>query len=177
MAENVLIVVDYQKDFVTGALGFPAARAIEQAVCRKIRDRKAEGYDIIFTFDTHGEDYLSTREGKGLPVPHCLRGEAGWELYGEAAELLHLGMGFEKSQFGSFELARYLQEKKYRRVELIGVVTQICVLSAAVLAQAALPESEIWVDAACCASPDQKLEEAALDVMEGLQIRVANRRA
>lgn len=176
MSDNLLIVVDYQVDFVTGALGFPEAKAIEEAVCNKIQARSKEGYDIIFTFDTHEPDYLSTREGRKLPVSHCQRGSEGWNLYGRTAELLRLGMGFEKNAFGSLELAQYLRDKKYRRVELIGVVTQLCVLSCTVLAAAALPESDIIVDAACCASPNGPLHESALDVLEALQITVANRK-
>ncbi|MCI8361222.1 MAG: cysteine hydrolase [Clostridiales bacterium] len=174
-SKKVLVIVDYQVDFVTGALGFPEAAAIEEKLCQKIKTRRAEGYDTIFTFDTHGEDYLSTSEGRGLPVPHCLRGSGGWRLYGRVGELLPGGMGYEKSQFGSMELAGYLKEQKYETVELAGVVTHICVLSNAVLAKSALPDSEIVVDASCCASNDPSLGEKALDLLEGLQIKVIGR--
>lgn len=174
-SKKVLVIVDYQVDFVNGALGFPGAAAIEDNICRKIEARRAQGYDTVFTFDTHEEDYLSTPEGRGLPVPHCLRGTEGWCLYGRVGELLSGGMGYEKSQFGSMELAQYLKEQKYETVEFIGVVTNICVLSNAVLAKSALPESEITVDASCCASNDPALGEKALDILDSLQIKVTGR--
>lgn len=174
-AKKALVIVDYQNDFVCGSLGFPAAAAIEDALCAKIEARAAEGYDCIFTFDTHEEDYLSTFEGRHLPVPHCLRGTEGWCLYGKVAALLPLGMGFEKPHFGSMELVEYLRGQGYDTVEFVGVVTNICVLSNALLARTALPDSEIVVDASCCASNDEKLGKAALDVMEGLQITVIGR--
>ena len=173
--KKALIIVDYQTDFVTGSLGFPGAADLEEKICRKIEAARAEGRDCIFTFDTHEDDYLSTPEGKGLPVPHCLRGTEGWCLYGKVGGLLPQGMGFEKSQFGSAELARYLAEQKYDEVEFIGVVTNVCVLSNAVLAKAALPGGKISVDASCCASNDPELGEKALDIMAGLQVEITGR--
>ena len=89
---KLLVVVDYQNDFVNGSLGFPGAEALEEPICRKIEEYKARGDDVAFTFDTHGEDYLETQEGKNLPVTHCVRGMPGWELYGRVADYCGAGL-------------------------------------------------------------------------------------
>lgn len=171
-----LIVVDYQIDFVTGSLGFAKAEAIEENIAAKISKYRADGGDIIFTFDTHGENYMETSEGKKLPVPHCISGTSGHGLYGKAAALkLDTDKCIYKPSFGSGELMDYLRSKNYEAVELVGIVTNICVISNAIIAKTALPESNVIVDAACTASNDDALHEAALDVMQGLQIDVINR--
>ena len=173
---RALIVVDFQKDFVDGSLGFAQAPFLEDAICAKIEAYRRQGQTVIFTFDTHGDDYLHTQEGRNLPIAHCLKGCAGWELYGRVAELCRPeDLQIEKPSFGSLELAEYLRRSEFEQVELIGLVSNICVISNAVLAKAALPEAEIIVDAACTASADPALHEKALDVMEGLQITVVNR--
>lgn len=175
--KKLLIVVDYQKDFVDGALGFPGAALLETAICRKIESCRKAGADVCFTFDTHTDRYLETQEGTNLPVPHCLRGSSGWELYGKAAVLLKAGdRTFEKPTFGSLELAEFLKGKDYGEIELVGLVSNICVLSNAVLAKTALPEARIMVDASCTASFDADLNEKALDVMAGLQMEIINRK-
>ena len=174
--KKLLIVVDYQTDFVDGALGFPGAVRLEGRIAEKIDAYRAESYDVAFTFDTHGEDYLNTQEGRKLPVAHCIRGSAGWELFGKVKELMKKeDRAFTKPCFGSAELFDFLRESDYDAVELIGVVTSICVISNAVLAKTALPEAEVIVDASCCAGNDAALHEKALDVMEGLQISVTGR--
>ena len=170
--KKLLIVVDYQKDFVSGALGFPEAVQIEQALCQKIRSYQAQGQDVVYTMDTHGPDYAQTQEGRKLPVAHCLAGSPGWELYGEAAELLKGCRRFDKPSFGSLELACQKRGQDYEQIELCGVVTNICVVSNAVLCKAALPEAEILVDPACAASPDPKAQQAALDVLQSIQVSV-----
>lgn len=174
--KEILLVIDYQNDFVDGALGFPQAVLLENAIAEKIKMYRNNGAEIIFTFDTHTGEYLNTQEGRNLPVVHCIKGTEGWNLYGKIAELCtEKDTIFEKIAFGSIELANYLAENQYDRVELVGVVSNICLLSDAVLAKAALPEAEIVVDAACVASNDERLHEAALDVMESLQIRIIHR--
>ncbi len=174
--KKLLIVVDYQKDFVSGSLGFHGAKALEDAICKKIEDYLANGQDILFTFDTHGEDYLQTQEGRNLPVAHCLQGTEGWKLYGKAAAYQKDAVAcLNKCTFGSVELADYLREHSYDAVELAGVVSNICVISNAVIAKAALPQAEILIDARCTASNDPSLHEKALDVMEGLQMKIINR--
>ncbi len=174
--KKVLVVVDYQKDFVSGSLGFHKAAGLEKAILHKIEQYKKNGDAVVFTFDTHYDNYLETREGKNLPVPHCIKNSDGWNLYGGVAgHCDETTRTFEKPAFGSMELAGYLAEEGYGLVELVGVVSNICVISNAVLAKAALPEAEIIVDAACTASNDESLNEKALDVMSGMQIKVINR--
>lgn len=174
--KNALIVVDYQNDFVSGSLGFPKAETLDKAIAEKIQAYRAGGDDVIFTLDTHADSYLETREGRGLPVAHCVRGTNGWELYGDTAkQVRETDRKFEKGSFGSLALADYLKQKNYDKVEFVGLVSNICVISNAVLAKAALPESLIEVDAACTASNDDAMNEKALDVMESLQIKVINR--
>lgn len=170
--KKLLIVVDYQNDFVTGALGFEGARQIEAALCRKIESYQAQGADVVYTMDTHGEDYAQTQEGKKLPVPHCMEGTQGWALYGRCAQLLKGCRQFKKGTFGSMELAQWLVAQGYNAVELCGVVTNICVLSNAVLCKAALPEAEITVDAACVAGADEALNRATFDVLRGIHVNV-----
>lgn len=175
--KRILIVVDYQNDFVSGSLGFEKAEKLEQAIVGKIEEYQSNGDETAFTFDTHSEQYLQTQEGQKLPVIHCVKGTPGWNLYGRTADYCGEGTKcFEKGTFGSMELAGYLAQRGYDAVELVGVVSNICVISNAVLAKAALPEAEIIVDAACTASNDDALNEKALDVMEGLQITVLNRK-
>lgn len=174
--KNILLVIDYQNDFVNGALGFTKAAELEGAIVEKIEHYKRNGDVVAFTFDTHRPNYLETHEGKKLPVTHCLKDTPGWQLYGKVAALCTAGdKRFEKGTFGSMELAAYLAQQGYERVELVGVVSNICVLSNAVLAKAALPEADIVIDAACTASFDASLHQAALDVMAGLQMTVINR--
>lgn len=174
--KKLLLVVDFQKDFVDGALGFPTAHLLEEPICEKLRGYIEEGADVAFTFDTHGEDYGETQEGRRLPIPHCIKGSDGWQLYGRTAAFCteHIPC-FEKPSFGSAELMAFVRQGGYDTVELCGLVSNICILSNAVLVKAALPEARIFVDAGCTDSFDPVLHEKALDVMEGLQIDVINR--
>ena len=172
---KALIVVDYQVDFVSGALGFAGAELLEPHIIEKIRDTRKNGGTVIFTYDTHHENYLSTAEGKKLPVPHCIEGSEGYELYGKVRDCLEAGdIVIKKPSFGSLELADILREKKFDEVELCGLVTDICVVSNAIIAKAALPESRVVVDGRACASFDKSAHEAALKVMKSVQIDVIN---
>lgn len=174
--KEILIVVDYQNDFVTGSLGFEQARSLEPGIVRKIKEYRGGGHTVAFTFDTHSQDYLSTREGSLLPIPHCIRDSEGWKLYGTVAQLLQPGDPvFYKETFGSLELAQFLHEAQFERVELVGLVSNICVLSNAILAKAALPQAQIVVDAACTSAADPSIHEKALDVLTGVQVTVLNR--
>ena len=124
--KQALIVVDYQNDFVDGALGFPKAKELEEPICQKIEQARKEGAEVIFTFDTHGEDYLSTQEGRKLPVPHCMKNSEGWQLYGRVAALKEEGdRCFDKPCFGSWELGEYARRQQFDRIELCGVVSNI----------------------------------------------------
>jgi nicotinamidase-related amidase len=175
--ERVLIVVDYQRDFVDGALGFPGAEKLADPIARRVRECRERGDDVVFTLDTHGPDYPDTQEGRRLPVPHCVRDTDGWKLYGAVAQAAQeTDRRFSKPAFPSWELGEYLKEQGYAQVELCGLVSNICVLSNAVIAKAALPEAEIVVDARLTASGDPALHEKALDVLEGLQVTVLNRK-
>lgn len=171
--KKCLIVVDYQNDFVTGALGFPEATALERGIAEKIMQYRQCGGEVIFTFDTHGDDYPNTQEGRKLPITHCLQGTEGHKLYGELAGLI-LGSDkvFYKKTFGSDDLFDYLRREAFKSIELVGVVSNICVISNAILAKTAQPETPVIVDAKCTASYDSNLHQAALDVMSGLQIEI-----
>lgn len=172
--EKILIVVDMQKDFVDGALGTKEAQAIVDAVAAKIRRHTGP---IIATYDTHHEDYMQTAEGKNLPVPHCIRGTEGWQLDGRvAAALAGKDVRFvEKPTFGSVALPGILAEHyglANAELELVGLCTDICVISNALLLKAHYPEIPISVDANCCAGVTPATHEAALSAMQCCQIRV-----
>ena len=174
--KRCLIVVDYQNDFVSGSLGFEKAKALDGRICERIKEYRAAGGDIIFTLDTHGEDYLNTREGRCIPTQHCIKGTDGHCLYGKTAQAaLPDDMYFEKSTYGSDALYEYLKTADYESIELCGVVSNICVVSNAVLARTALPEADITVDALCTASGDDKMNESALDILESISEEVKNR--
>lgn len=172
---KLLIVIDYQNDFVDGALGFEDAVKIENNILKIIKDFKDNGDQIVYTLDTHNNDYMDTIEGKNLPVPHCIKGSKGHQLYGKVYDELNGCLFFEKETFGSKTLAKYLEENKFEQITLIGVVTNICVLSNAIVAKTIQPNANIVVDAACCASNDLLLEQKAYDILENLHIKVINR--
>mgnify|MGYP000960592189 CR=1 FL=1 len=174
--KKLLIVVDYQVDFVNGSLGFEKAAELEDRIAEKIMAYKKRGDEVIFTLDTHTAEYPDTQEGKNLPITHCIENSEGWQLYGKIAGLQdQKDRVFKKPAFGSAELFDFLRSTPYQSIELVGVVSNICVISNAVLAKTAQPETPVLVDAACVASNDPALNEAALNVMESLQIQVINR--
>ena len=168
--KKLLIVVDYQNDFVNGSLGFPLAQKLEDGIAAKIEEYKND--EIIYTLDTHYENYADTQEGKNLPVSHCIKGTNGHKLYGKIQKLLEGRRYFEKNTFPSLELGKYLEGKDYDIIELCGLVSNICVISNAVIAKAACPEAQIIVDSVLTASADSELNQKAIDVMKGLQITV-----
>ena len=175
--KKLLIVVDYQNDFVSGSLGFEGAEKLEGPIGEKIEAYHALGDDgqVIFTMDTHDRHYMDTQEGKHLPVEHCMEGEDGWQLYGSIAKLKEQrDLVFSKPTFGSYELCEYLRKHKdeYESIEFAGVVTNICVISNIALAKAAIPNVPISVDVSCVGSNDPKLQEAALAVMESIHVEV-----
>ena len=171
-----LIVVDYQNDLVSGSLGFSGAELLDSLIAKKIQNYHSKGDIIVFTFDTHNADYLKTQEGKNLPVPHCIKGTLGHRLYGETAKQLHdKDKCFYKHTFGSDELYEYLRATSFERIEIVGLKSNVSVISNAILAKTAQPETPIVVDAECTASNDPKLHQAALDIMIGLQIRIARK--
>ena len=170
---KILIVIDMQNDFIDGALGTAEAVGIVEAVKEKIRSYPAA--DVIATMDTHFDNYMQTQEGKYLPVPHCIRETAGWEIRPEIADLLKEAKIYEKPTFGSTQLAADLKaaaEKEQIEMELIGLCTDICVVSNALLLKAWMPEVKISVDASCCAGVTPVKHEAALETMRSCQIQV-----
>lgn len=170
--KKLLVVVDMQKDFIDGALGTGEAVKILEPVKEKIRKDKAQGTDIVFTKDTHYKDYLMTQEGRKLPVPHCVKGTEGWELDGGLQELARDCTVLEKPSFGSMELAGLAQKAGYEEIELIGLCTDICVISNAMILKAALPEAVVRVDSSCCAGVTPESHRNALEAMKVCQIEV-----
>lgn len=166
---KLLIVVDYQNDFVNGSLGFKKAEELEQRIVQKIKE-----YDnVIFTLDTHYDNYFDTLEGKKLPVKHCIKDTDGHQLYGEVGKYLDKAIKvFEKPTFPSLELANYLVGKDYDEVEICGLVSNICVLSNVVMVKAALPNARIIVNKNLTASFDEKLNEETFDILKGIHVDV-----
>lgn len=177
---KLLIVVDYQNDFVDGALGFKKAETLEEGIYNKAKEYLNNNDKVLFTYDTHFDNYLETREGINLPVKHCIKETKGHELYGKINEFtkekntIHI----DKQAFGispkdMVDLASRLGN--ITDIEIVGVVTNMCVISNVVTFQAQYINANIVVDASLCASFDEKLHEAALDVVESLQVKVINR--
>ena len=173
--KKYLIVVDMQTDFVNGALGTKEAEGILAGVVRKINDFEGE---IFVTFDTHFENYMQSLEGEKLPVPHCIKGSAGHALNPavEAALSQKPHRNVEKYTFGTFDIADAIRQADDTafEIELIGLCTDICVISNALILRAAFPNTKISVDAACCAGVTPQKHLAALEVMRSCQIDVYN---
>ena len=172
---KLLIVIDMQNDFIDAALGTKEAVAIVDAVKEKIRSYPAE--NVIATMDTHAENYLKTQEGRNLPVVHCVKGTDGLQIRPEIASLLKGAKIYEKPTFGSTAMAADLREESEKEeieLELIGLCTDICVVSNALLLKASMPEVKITVDAACCAGVTPEKHAAALETMRSCQIHVIN---
>lgn len=163
---KTLIVVDMQNDFIDGALGTPEAQAIVENVRAKIEAYREAGNRVLFTRDTHGENYLDTPEGRKLPVKHCIRGTRGWQISSvlntEGSTII------DKPTFGWTHWA----EETLGDVELVGLCTDICVVSNALILKATFPEAKITVDASCCAGVTPATHAAALTTMEMCQIDV-----
>lgn len=176
--ERYLFVIDYQVDFVDGALGFPGAEKLDRLIAEKILSYGPGR--VYFTRDTHFEDYLQTREGRNLPVVHCVRGTPGWQVYGQTAQALaQVGaVAIDKLSFGmdvSDPATAAVLPERADEIELVGLVSNICVVSNAVTLQSKYPQAAIIVDAACTDSFDKGLHEKVLDVLQGLQVKVLNR--
>lgn len=175
---KMLVVVDYQKDFVDGSLGFSGAEKLDAGIAAKIRAYAKNGDAVVQTMDTHHPDYLSTREGKHLPVLHCIEGTDGWETYGETAKALEeVGfMRIDKATFGvhpsqMMELMTWLEGEEVTEIEFVGLVSNICVISNICVFQGAFPNAQILVDKNLTASFDPKAHGAVLEVMAGLQVQ------
>ncbi len=173
--QDILIVIDMQNDFISGPLGSEEAASIVPNVIKKIEGFKG---GVMFTRDTHHENYLQTQEGKNLPIVHCIKGTEGWELHPQI-EKLRKCEPIDKPTFGSIELGQILKsldkENKIRKIVLIGVCTDICVISNAMIIKSSLPDAEIIVDASCCASSSKENHLTALKAMELCQIKIENK--
>ena len=171
MAKNVLAVIDMQNDFIDGALGTKEAEAIVEKVATQIRDFEGE---VVYTRDTHFEDYLNTQEGKKLPVKHCIEETDGWQIREELRKLQGDDTRiFDKPTFGSVELAQYLKGMEdLQSVMLIGLCTDICVISNAIVIKAFLPEVTVQVNADCCAGVTPQSHRNALEAMKMCQVEV-----
>lgn len=176
--KKLLVVIDYQKDFVDGALGFKKAETLEEGIYIKVKKYLDNDNKVLFTYDTHSENYLETREGKSLPVPHCYINTDGHELYGKLKEFVGAAntMHYNKSAFGiapkdmlkiASELGEDLDE-----IEFVGVVTNMCVISNVIIFQAQYINANLTVDGTLCASFDESLHNKALDVIEALSVKV-----
>ncbi len=171
---NVLIVIDMQNDFIDGALGTPEAVAIVPKVVEKIKNFEGK---ILFTRDTHTSSYKYTQEGRNLPVEHCIRGTKGWEIHPDI-EALRKTEAIDKGTFGSSVLPEQLLMMNAMEhidgITFVGLCTDICVISNAIVTKAFLPEVPITVDAACCAGVTPESHKNALEAMKCCQIRIEN---
>lgn len=173
MKKDILVVVDMQNDFIDGALGTKEAEAIVDSVVEKIKN--FDGL-VLATRDTHPENYMSTQEGKNLPVEHCIEGSDGWQIRPEIAALIDEKNIFNKPTFGSIDLAKKIVEinenETVNSVTFIGLCTGICVLSNAITLKAHLPELPIMVDSKCCACVTPESHQTALDAMKLCQVAI-----
>ena len=174
--KKILVVVDMQNDFIDGSLGTKEALSIVEAVKKKILSYPPE--DVIATMDTHQEDYMDTQEGRNLPVVHCIEGSDGWKIREDIKEILSDAAIYKKPTFGSTALAKDLKKRSLKEnieLEVIGLCTDICVVSNALLLKAFMPEVKITVDASCCAGVTPEKHLAALETMRSCQINVIGR--
>ena len=171
--QRLLVVVDYQNDFIDGALGFDGADLIAPRIAELINEFNARHDTVVFTFDTHDADYLNTTEGKYLPVPHCIKGSDGWKLYPKIAELLGSSKVFEKPGFGSKDLGHYIEQNHFDEIYLCGLVSDICVFSNAIIAKSsASPYCKIKIVRDATSSFDLAMQEKAFDVLKHLHIEI-----
>lgn len=178
MEDRVLLVIDMQNDFVTGALGNREAAEIIPAIAEKVREHVTKGIPVFFTRDTHDENYMDTQEGRFLPVTHCEMGTDGWQIVPGLETFVQDHQGgnvFNKPTFGSTYLPAWIHEKldgSPKTIELCGVCTDICVISNAMILKAAFPETEIVVYRDLCAGVTPASHETALEAMKACQITV-----
>jgi len=171
--QRLLVVVDYQNDFVDGALGFAGADKIAPNIVKLIKEFRANNDTVVFTYDTHGEDYLKTTEGQYLPVPHCLKGSNGWDLHPSIKDLVEDSLVFEKPGFGSKELGHYIENNNFDEIYFCGLVSDICVFSNAIIAKAsASTYAKIKIVRNATSSFDLDMQEKSFDVLKHLHIEI-----
>lgn len=170
--KKLLIVVDYQVDFVTGSLGFPKALTLDEKIVSKIKEFDENGDDVLFTLDTHYDNYFDTIEGKNLPIKHCIFNTEGHKIYGLVREMVGNHPLILKETFGSKELFDYLKDKEYSEVYFCGVVTNICVISNAVVVKSLLPNANIIIYKELVASNDEEMEKMSFEIMKNLHMQI-----
>ena len=171
--QRLLVVVDYQNDFVDGALGFKGADKIAPRIVELIKEFRANNDEVVFTYDTHDENYMKTNEGKYLPVPHCIKGSQGWELHPSIKDLVGSSKVFYKHDFGSKELGRYIEQGNFDEIYLCGLVSDICVFSNAIIAKSsASPYAKIKIVRDATSSFDLDMQEKAFDVLKHLHMEI-----
>jgi len=175
---KILVVVDVQNDFVTGTLGKPTSQAVVPRIVQRVEEGLQSGETVIFTRDTHGENYGATREEQAQPIVHCVEGTEGWEIVEELKGFAAKCLVVDKPTFGSVRLAEILQDlnrqDQVESVTLIGLVTDVCVFANAILARTVLTEAEVYVDASCCAGVTPERHKTALNAMKCCQIKIEN---
>lgn len=171
---DVLLVVDMQNDFITGSLGTKEAQAVLPLVVNKVQNFKGR---VLFTRDTHENNYLQTQEGRNLPIPHCIKDTPGWQIATDL-EALRTAPAIDKVTFGSSDLVEVIKalhaKQPIATITLVGLCTDICVISNALLLKAFFPEMPITVDAACCAGVTPQSHKTALEAMKPCQIAIIN---
>lgn len=175
--EKILLVIDMQKDFVTGSLANKEAEKIINKIEEKIEQYVEQGNHVFFTRDTHGTDYMNTQEGRLLPVEHCIKGSEGWEIVESLAKYAQDENIFDKRSFGAVELPDWLRKKLGKipsEIEICGVCTDICVISNAIILKAAFPETPLSVISDLCAGVTPQSHRTALEAMKACQIDVGD---
>ncbi|MGL4570792.1 MAG: cysteine hydrolase family protein [Clostridium sp.] len=174
---RLLVVVDYQNDFVNGALGFKEAEALEDKIFDKVSNYLQNGDKVLFTYDTHFDNYLETREGKNLAIKHCISGSEGHALYGKLKEFKDVDntIHYNKEAFGispASMISLYEKIGELEDIEFVGIVTNMCVISNVVMFQSQYNNANIIVDGRLCSSFNMELHNKSLDIIEGLQVKV-----
>ncbi|CAM3510496.1 cysteine hydrolase family protein [Erysipelothrix anatis] len=176
--KKLYMIVDVQNDFVDGALGFEKADDVVKQIVETLETKLEPEDVVVFTRDTHYENYLETQEGKRLPIPHCIHGTYGWEIVEALSPWIKTSTQiFDKPTFGSLELGNYLKTQDFDEIEIMGLVSNICVITNAAIAKAALPEARIVVNRNLTSSFDESLDLKALEVMAGFQIDIVGTEA
>lgn len=166
--KKALVVVDFQNDFIDGALGFEKAKGLKERILKLLSEFKG---DVIFTFDTHNKDYLQSKEGKNLPILHCLKDSVGWQMPDEFSPFLQKATKiFEKNTFGSLDLALFLRQKQYEQIEFCGLVSHICVFHNIILAFNSALNTKLILHKNATASFDEKLEHHAFELLKAFWV-------
>jgi len=168
--KRLLVVVDYQNDFVVGPLGYPEAASLLPRIHELIAEFEKAGDEVVFTRDVHDENYLHTEEGRNLPIPHCLRGSQGALLYGDLEKIAAKHLVIEKHTFPSDTLLDYVKKGTYREIVLCGLDLAICLISNAIICKAGAPDAHIVVDLSASATWEPAAKKYAVEEMHKLQI-------